>query len=101
MCRKGGGKTLTFHLEVVGLRNVEQVVPVPHLEGVAVALLVDEGDPALLAGFGRLDVPVPSGARAGEGPVCWRETEGNREVETVGAMRAEGPWSREEEEGSM
>lgn len=33
----------TFHLEIVCLSNVQQVVPVSDLEGVFVAVLVDEG----------------------------------------------------------
>lgn len=35
---------ITLHLEVIGLRDVEQVVPIGHLESVLIAVLVYKSD---------------------------------------------------------
>lgn len=59
---------LTFHLQVVGLRDVQQVVAVRDHEVVFLALLVDEGDVPLLAGSGGVEVSVPPYRARGERP---------------------------------
>jgi hypothetical protein len=56
-----------LHLEVVGLRDVEQVVAVGDFEGHFGAVLFDKGHFALLAGFGRGEVGVRSAGGCGEG----------------------------------
>lgn len=44
-CRAGAGAaTCAFHLEVVGLGNVEQVVALADFEGIRLAVFVDECD---------------------------------------------------------
>lgn len=56
----------TFHLEVMGLRYIEQVIALRHGQLVFLAVLIDECDPELLARFRRLDVAMPCGRGRGE-----------------------------------
>lgn len=51
----------TFHLEVMGLGYVEQVVALRYGKLVFLAVLVDEGDPELLARLRRVYVAMPCG----------------------------------------
>lgn len=64
---RAGPSARPFHLEIVGLRNVEQVVAIGDFEGVRVAFFVDEGYVPLLAGFGGIDVAVRTCGGCGEG----------------------------------
>lgn len=77
----------TFHLEIVGLRDVEQVVPVRDLESVLISLLVNEGDPPFLTRLRGFYVPVAGRVRGGEGPEsgargCGGECESGRRSST-------------------
>ena len=64
-----GAAACAFHLEVVGLCDVEQVVAVCDGEGVGLAVFVDEGYVALFTRLGGIEV-----AMAG----CWGGGEGSR-----------------------
>jgi len=58
--RAGAGSAAgTFDVEVVGLRDVEQVGTVADGEGVRSGGFVDKGYVALFAGFWRLQMAVP------------------------------------------
>lgn len=63
-----GSAAGAFHLEVVGLRYVEEIVAVAYREGVGVGVFVDDGYFAFLAGEGRVEVAVLGGGCGGEGP---------------------------------
>ena len=73
MTSRAGARASTraLHLQVVGLRDVEQVVAVGHFEGVRGAFFVDEGYVPFLAWFGWGQVAVGVGGGCCEGAEGW------------------------------